>query len=108
MLHSIVNLVEQSRAVLKRVQKLVAEGNTDVSPTDKAGVTESEYIDGLEILCTGNIVVLQHEPHECFINNYNPSVMLAWQANIDTVCAKCICLCHVCGLMYHESYGRAT
>ena len=24
-----------------------------------------------------------HEPSECCINNYNSSVMLAWQANMD-------------------------
>ena len=78
--------VEQSRTVLKKVQKLIAEGNTDLSFTEllnKADVTETEYVDALETSCTGNIVVLQREPHECCINNYNPSVMLAWQANID-------------------------
>ena len=31
----------------------------------------------------GHVVVLKREPNECFINNYNPSVMLAWQANMD-------------------------
>ena len=29
---------------------------------------------------TGNVVVLKREPSEC---NYNSSVMLAWQANMD-------------------------
>ena len=72
--------------MLKKVQTLIADGNTDVSFTEllnKADVTETEYVDALETSCTGNIVVLQCEPHECCINNYNPSVMLAWQANID-------------------------
>ena len=32
---------------------------------------------------TGNVVVLKREPSECFVNNYNSSVMLAWQANMD-------------------------
>ena len=31
----------------------------------------------------GNVVVLKRDPDECFINNDNPSVMLAWQANMD-------------------------
>ena len=31
----------------------------------------------------GNVMVLKREPGECFSNNYNPSVMLAWQANMD-------------------------
>ena len=72
--------------MLKKVQKVIAEGNTDLSLTeilDKADVTETEYVDALETSCTGNIIVLQREPHECCINNYNSSVMLAWQANMD-------------------------
>ena len=28
-------------------------------------------------------MVLKRDPDKCFINNDNPSVMLAWQANMD-------------------------
>ena len=37
----------------------------------------------LEISGKGNVVVLKREPSECYINNYNGPVMLAWQANMD-------------------------
>ena len=50
---------------------------------DKAEVSESEYIQALEVSSEGNVVVLRREPNECAVNNYNPSVMLAWQANMD-------------------------
>ena len=73
-------------AVLRKVQKLIADSNTDLSLAellDKAKVTEQEYIHALEVSTNGNVVVLKREPGECFVNNYNPSVMLAWQANMD-------------------------
>ena len=78
--------VEHSKAVLKKVQKLITESNIDLSLVDlldKADLTETEYIEALKTSCTGNIVVLKHELDECCINNYNPSLLLAWQAHMD-------------------------
>ena len=72
--------------MLAKIYKLIAEGCTNMSLDDlldKSGVTENEYTSALEVSCNGNVVLLQREPNECFINNYNPSVMLAWQANMD-------------------------
>ena len=71
----------QELTVLSKVQKLIADGNTDLSLAellDKAEVTEKDYIDALEVSTNGNVVVLKRDPGECFINNYNPSVMLVW------------------------------
>ena len=78
--------VVQAIDVLGKVQKFIAEGNSDVSLDNllaKAVVTENEYTNALEVSCRGSVVLLQREPNECFVNNYNPSVMLAWQANMD-------------------------
>ena len=78
--------VEHSKAVLNKVQKLITESNIDLSLVDlldKADLTETEYIEALKTSCTGNIVVLKRELDECGINYYNPSVLLAWQANMD-------------------------
>ena len=38
-------------------------------------------MEALEVSGKGN-VVLKREPSECYINNYNGPVMLAWQANV--------------------------
>ena len=85
--------VEQSRTVLKKVQKLITEGNTDLSLTEllnKADETETEYVDALETSCTGNIVVLQCEPHECCINSYEQADLLggypSYEAHYRHVC----------------------
>ena len=40
-------------------------------------------MNALEMSNNGNVVVLKRGPNECCINNYNPSVMLARQANMD-------------------------
>ena len=60
--------------MLAKVQKLKADGNTELSlfeSLDKAEVTEQEYIDALSVFTNGNVVVLKRKPGECCINNYN-------------------------------------
>ena len=97
----------QELSVLRKVQKLIADGNTDLSLAellDKAEVTEKDYIDALEVSTNGNVVVLKREPDECFINNYNPSVMLAWQANMDI---QFVMNAYAC-IMYVASYIMKT
>ena len=93
--------------MLAKVQKLIADGNTDLSLDDllnKAQVTENEYTNALEVSCRGSVVLLQREPHECLINNYNPSVMLAWQANMDI---RYVLNAYTC-VMYVASYIMKT
>ena len=99
--------IKQALAVLSKVQKLIAEGEINLSLNDlldKAKVTENEYIDALEVSSTGNVVVLKRDPDECFINNYNPSVMLAWQANMDS---QYVLNAYAC-VMYVASYIMKT
>ena len=97
----------QELSVLCKVQKLIADGYTDLSLAEllnKAEVTEKDYIDALELSTNGNVVVLKREPNECFINNYNPSVMLAWQANMDI---QFVMNAYAC-IMYVASYIMKT
>ena len=56
---------------MSKVQRLIAEDKTHLSLNDlldKAKVTENEYIDALEMSSTGNVVVLERNPNECFIS----------------------------------------
>ena len=89
------------------MQKLIAENDTDLSLSDlhdKAHLTKSEYVEALETSCTGFVVVLKREPRECSINNYNPAVMLAWQANMDI---QFVLNAYAC-VMYVASYIMKT
>ena len=99
--------VTEALTVLAKVRKLIVDGSTDLSLHDllnKAQVTETEYTNALEVSCRGSVVLLQREPHECFINNYNPSVMLAWQANMDI---QYVLNAYAC-VMYVASYIMKT
>ena len=90
--------------MLSKVQKLIAEGNTDMSLDDlldKAEVSESDYTHALEVSSKGNVVLLRREPNECSINNYNPSV---WQANMDI---QFVLNAYAC-VMYVASYIMKT
>ena len=90
--------------MLSKVQNLIAEGNTDMSLDDlldKAEVSESEYTQALEVSSKGNVVVLRREPS---VNNYIPSVMLAWQANMDI---QFVLNAYAC-VMYVASYIMKT
>ena len=101
------DVVAQKVAVLSKVQKLITEGNTDMSLDDlldKAEVSESEYTQALEVSSKGNVVVLRREPNEFSVNNYNPSVMLAWQANMDI---QFVLNAYAC-VMYVASYIMKT
>ena len=47
-------------------------------------ITEKDYYEALSTAAgTDYELHLKHPPNSCFINNYNPSVLKAWQANID-------------------------
>ena len=54
----------------------------------------------LELTNSGNVVLLMREPCEQNINNYNPSGMLAWQANMDI---QYVLNAHAC-VMYPCTY----
>ena len=93
--------------MLEKVQKVLKDASTDLSLADmlhKAHLTETEYVKALESSCTGNVVVLKREISECCINNYNPAVMLAWQANMDI---QFVLNAYAC-VMYVASYIMKT
>ena len=58
----------------------------------------------LQVTKGGNVVLLKREPNEQNINNYNASVMLAWQANMDI---QYVLDAYAC-VMYVASYIMKT
>ena len=68
------------------VQSILLDCNDDVTLSDvlnKAEVDYDEYVKALEVTNSGTVIVLRRKPNEKNINNYNASVMLAWQASTD-------------------------
>ena len=51
---------------------------------DSLDITEEQYYEALSISVSNDHEVhLKRSPDSCFINNYSPTVLTAWQANID-------------------------
>ena len=71
---------------LGSVRKLLVEGKTDVS-IDKllamANTNRNDYEKAISTTTSGSVVVLKRNPKDCNVNNYNPNVLKAWQANMD-------------------------
>ena len=92
--------------VLTEVCKILAD-NDDLSIIEllaKADVTLDQYVSALEVSTKGSVVILKRNPNECNINNYNASVMLAWQANMDI---QYVLNAYAC-VMYVASYIMKT
>ena len=101
------DVVKKAQNVLAKVHKVLADGHTELSLDEiliRANISPDEYTEALEVSSKGSVVVLKRQPNEININNYNGSVMLAWQANTDIqLCTECVCLYHVCSFIYHEN-----
>ena len=100
-------LPNYSDALIKVRQHLL-QNNIDISLAELfqcTNVDPSHYEQGLRNTTRGNKVVLQRDPCECNINNYNSSVLLAWQANMDVqyVMDAYACVMYVASyIMKHE------
>ena len=95
--------------VLSKVRNEQIDNNAcvDVSLNElltKVKISHSNYVDALKTSIRGNVVVLKRKPCECKINNYNPHVMLAWQANMDL---QYVMNPYAC-IMYVASYMMKT
>ena len=92
---------------LGKVRKLLVNVKTDVSLDELlslANITSKEYHNALSVSNRGDTIVLKRDPCDCNINNYNPAVMLAWQANMDI---QYIVNAYAC-IMYVASYIMKT
>ncbi|XP_074661914.1 uncharacterized protein LOC141914585 [Tubulanus polymorphus] len=47
------------------------------------GITQDMFEEAYRCLSRKNGVVLKREPNECWVNQYNPALLRAWQANMD-------------------------
>ena len=89
------------------VQSIQFDCNDDVTLSDvlsKAEVDYDEYVKALKFTNSGTVIVIKREPIEKNINNYNPNVMLAWQANMDI---QFVLNAYAC-VMYVASYMMKT
>ena len=100
--------IKKASKHLLKVKKLLIEGDINISLNDlltRASLSDVEYEKAVATTARGNKIILKRDPCECNINNYNPSVLLAWQANMDIqyVMDAYACVMYVASyIMKHE------
>ena len=100
-------MYDKAQSVLSKVRQVLPDCDPNATIDDvltRASVDRDEYIEALQVTKGGNVVLLKREPNEQNINNYNPSVMLAWQANMDI---QYVLDAYAC-VMYVASYIMKT
>ena len=100
--------IDKAQGLLSKVHAVINDSQSNDIGLDevlqRAEVTREEYMEALQVSKKGNVVVLKREPNECYINNYNGPVMLAWQANMDL---QYVLNAYAC-VMYVASYIMKT
>ena len=100
-------MYDKAQSVLSKVRQVLPDCDPNATIDDvltRASVDRDEYIEALQVTKGGNVVLLKREPNEQNVNNYNPSVMLAWQANMDI---QYVLDAYAC-VMYVASYIMKT
>ena len=98
---------EKAQTVLSKVRQVLPDCDPTATIDDvltKASVDREEYVKALQVTKAGKIVLLKREPNNQNVNNYNASVMLAWQANMDI---QYVLDAYAC-VMYVASYIMKT
>ena len=100
-------MYEKAQGVLSKVRQVLPDCDPNATIDDvlsKASVDRDEYVEVLQVTKGGNVVLLKRQPNEQNINNYNASVMLSWQANMDI---QYVLDAYTC-VMYVASYIMKT
>ena len=81
-----------AKDILKKVKaKLLTMSEADLEEKSLDSILEDEevnvskdaYHGALKISERGSLVILKRQPSEIWVNNYNPHILKAWQANMD-------------------------
>ena len=102
----------QAKAVLAKVYDTMTNDDTpkDISLSNlcrKTGTNEQEYMAALGVSQTGCNVILERSPSENYVNAYNPTVLKAWQANMDIqyIIDAFACVMYVAAYMTKDEKG---
>ena len=84
--------LHNSKQILKKVKEKLTEltdeeielfDNNLSAFLEKLEIDKKDYHDALRISQRGKTIVLKRKLNERRVNNYNPHMLMAWQANID-------------------------
>ena len=80
--------LKHAKDIFKRINDIIIEMDSFENVTlqhllQVSNVSMKDYMEALNTSKRGNTVVLKRQPTEMNINNYNPSILKAWKANMD-------------------------
>ncbi|XP_013383043.1 uncharacterized protein LOC106153597 isoform X2 [Lingula anatina] len=92
---------KEAREALEKLAKITSdEKNISLSAhqcLELAGMTQESLEYSMGVLARKTIIVLKREPKECWVNQYNPHLLEAWDANIDIqyIVDAYACICYI-------------
>ncbi|KAM9771320.1 uncharacterized protein ACBT44_004414 isoform 1-T6 [Syngnathus typhle] len=96
---------------LVRVQRLLNEPETSSLTLPqllaKCELTDAEYVECLYMTASKSSVVLKRDPKDCWVNNYNRHLLLAWDANLDIqyILNAFSCISYICSYISKAEHG---
>ena len=83
-----MEIIKKAKMIKERVRSLLDKAAEETWTLEKllkeANVSMDEYVDQcLRISERGAVVILERQPCEAYVNNYNDKYLYAWRANID-------------------------
>ena len=80
--------LKHAKDIFKRINDIIIEMDSFENVTlqhllQVSNISMKDYMEALNTSKRGNTVVLKRKPTEMNINNYNPSILKAWKANMD-------------------------
>ncbi|KAM9771032.1 uncharacterized protein ACBT44_004625 isoform 5-T6 [Syngnathus typhle] len=96
---------------LVRVQRLLNEPETSSLTLPqllaKCELTDAEYVECLYTTASKSSVVLKRDPKDCWVNNYNRHLLLAWDANLDIqyILNAFSCISYICSYISKAEHG---
>ncbi|XP_049586415.1 uncharacterized protein [Syngnathus scovelli] len=73
----------------------------------KCKLTTDEYMNCLHMTASSSSVVLKREPKDCWVNNYNRHLLLAWDGNLDIqyILNAYSCIAYICSYISKAEHG---
>ena len=82
----IAKMQSEAKTKLKPVRDLLMNPDPPFSLSDllhQCKTSHEEYLNSVVSLTSGCVVMLKRDANNCWVNNYNPDLLRAWNANMD-------------------------
>ncbi|KAM9770918.1 uncharacterized protein ACBT44_004668 [Syngnathus typhle] len=95
--NAVLNLLNEPETASLTLPQLLA----------KCKLTGDVYMNCLRMTASSSSVVLKREPKDCWVNNYNRHLLLAWDGNLDIqyILNAYSCIAYICSYISKAEHG---